>query len=222
MILLIDNYDSFVYNLDRYLRVLGAETVVIRNDDPALKKINTLTTRAIVLSPGPCTPREAGACESLIQDHHRAIPILGICLGHQCIASALGGKIVRSSLPVHGRTSEVFHNGTGLFADVPSPFKATRYHSLVLDESTLPEELQVVASTADGIPMAVQHQSHPLFGLQFHPESILTECGFLLLANFLRHAGIEVTSIPKPELSDVETAAQPDEWSSPAERTLHW
>lgn len=188
MILLIDNYDSFVYNLARYFQRLGQDTVVFRNDRIDAQDVREMKPEAIVLSPGPCTPNEAGCSLDVVREFHQTVPILGICLGHQTIAAALGGRIVRASEPMHGRTSEVFHDGRGIFVDLPNPLTGCRYHSLVVDESTVPACLEISARTADGTVMAIRHRNLPVVGLQFHPESILTDSGYSLLANFLRLA----------------------------------
>lgn len=190
MILLIDNYDSFVHNLARYLIELGCQTHVIRNDAITAEEIRRLVPAGIVISPGPCTPAEAGISCDVIREFGATIPLLGVCLGHQAIAAALGGRVIRAKEPVHGRTSLVYHNGTSLFAGLPSPFRATRYHSLIVEESTLPKELVVTARTSDGVPMALAHRSWPVWGVQFHPESVLTQHGRQLLANFLDLAGV--------------------------------
>ena len=192
MLLLIDNYDSFVYNLARYLVELGCETKVVRNDAMNIATLRLLKPKAIVISPGPCTPNEAGLSIELIRQLSDSIPIRGVCLGHQAIAAAFGGDIVRAPQPVHGRTSLLEHSGTGLFADLPSPLKVGRYHSLIVDEPTLSPELTITARTDDGIPMALQHRTRPLYGVQFHPESVLTVAGRPLLSNFLRLAGLPV------------------------------
>ena len=192
MILLIDNYDSFVYNLARYLQELGQETRVVRNNRMTLNEIRMLSPQAIVISPGPCTPSEAGISIELVQELSDSIPMLGICLGHQAIAAALGGKVLRSNSPQHGKTSDILHDGSGLFEGIPSPLKATRYHSLVIEENSLPAELRITARTSDAVPMGIEHRSRPLLGLQFHPESVLTEHGHRLLANFLHLARIEI------------------------------
>ncbi len=208
MILLVDNYDSFVFNLARYFERLGQSTRVVRNDalDPAA--IRNLRPEAIVLSPGPCAPEQAGCSLDVVRELHRELPILGICLGHQTIAQALGGQVVRAAEPVHGRSSEVFHNGQGVFAGLPNPLAACRYHSLVVNEATLPLELEVTARTTDGVVMALAHRNYPVVGLQFHPESILTERGYDLLAGFLRLAGIEAPktngSSPVATLAEME------------------
>ena len=192
MLLLIDNYDSFVHNLARYFRRLGQETLVVRNDAIDATGARKLAPEAIVISPGPCSPNEAGSSLEIVRELTGEVPILGVCLGHQAIAAALGGKVVRAREPMHGRTSAVLHNGLGLFAGLPSPLSACRYHSLVVEESTLPECLEATAYTADGVVMALAHREHPVFGVQFHPEAILTEGGFTLLTNFLRLASLEV------------------------------
>ena len=192
MILLIDNYDSFVHNLARYFARLGQETLVVRNDQLTVADVETLQPQAIVISPGPCTPVEAGCSVEVIRAFHQRLPILGICLGHQAIGAAFGGVIVRAVEPRHGRTSTIEHTGAGLFAALPSPLTVCRYHSLVIDEASLPVDLVVTARTADGTIMAIQHATAPVFGLQFHPEAALTEHGYAMLANFLRLAGCPV------------------------------
>lgn len=190
-VLLIDNYDSFVFNLERYVQELGLETDVVRNDAVSVAEVTARAPRAIILSPGPGTPQQAGICEQLVQQLGDTVPILGVCLGHQAIASALGGRVVRSSKPVHGRTALIQHNCSGLFEGCLTPLRVARYHSLSVDSETLPPCLQVTATTEDGIIMGMQHTRWPVFGVQFHPESILTQCGHQLLANFLRYAGFE-------------------------------
>jgi anthranilate synthase/aminodeoxychorismate synthase-like glutamine amidotransferase len=196
MILLVDNYDSFAHNLGRYFARLGHEPVVIRNDalDPATAR--RLAPQAVVISPGPCGPAEAGCSLALVRELPPELPVLGVCLGHQVIAAALGGRVVRAKAPRHGRGSLVYHDGDELFAGLSNPFKAGRYHSLVVEEATLPAELMATARTADGTLMALRHRRRPLFGVQFHPESILTEGGYLLLANFLRIAGLAAGELP--------------------------
>lgn len=191
MILVIDNYDSFVHNLARYFRQLGCETTVIRNDAITVDGIRKLAPDAIVISPGPCTPDQAGCSLDVVRQFGETIPILGICLGHQAIVQALGGTIVQAD-PVHGRQSEIRHDGSKMFSGIKSKFLAGRYHSLVAQRSDLPEDLSVTATTEDQLIMAVQHKRWPLIGLQFHPESILTQCGYQLLTNFLKLAGIVV------------------------------
>jgi anthranilate synthase/aminodeoxychorismate synthase-like glutamine amidotransferase len=193
MILLVDNYDSFVFNLARYFERLGQPTRVVRNDAIEAAAIAGLDPDAIVLSPGPRTPHEAGCSQEVVRSLAGRVPILGICLGHQAIGAALGGRIVRGVEPVHGRASPIFHEGRGVFAGLPSPFVAARYHSLVIERATVPPELEVTAWTAEGTIMAVAHRELPLVGLQFHPESILTHAGYELLAAFLRLGGIAVT-----------------------------
>lgn len=185
MILVIDNYDSFTYNLVQYLGELGAEQTVCRNDAVTVQEIEKMKPSHIVISPGPCTPREAGVSVSAVQGLSGRIPILGVCLGHQAIAEAFGGKVVRAPEIVHGKTSPVFHSGSPLYRDLPSPFEATRYHSLIVDRSSLPPELEIDAWTADGIVMGIHHNHVPTFGVQFHPESIATQHGKRLLKNFL-------------------------------------
>lgn len=199
MVLLIDNYDSFVFNLARYLRELGVETRTERNDRLSVREIRALAPDAIVISPGPCTPAEAGVSIAVIRELGPTIPLLGVCLGHQAIAAACGGRVLRAPEPVHGRTSEIEHSATRLFAGLPSPLTVGRYHSLIVDETTLPAALQVTARTADGLLMALEHRAAPIWGVQFHPESILTTGGHQLLANFLRLAGLPANAAPSPE-----------------------
>ena len=197
MILLIDNYDSFVFNLARYLRRLGQTTRVVRNNAIDTATVRALQPEAIVISPGPCTPDKAGCSLELVRDFCDELPILGICLGHQTIAQALGGRIVRANEPVHGRSSPIRHDGRGLFDGMASPITACRYHSLVVEENSLPECLEVSARLDDGTVMGLRHRQHPVVGLQFHPESILTDFGYMLLARFLRLAGLTVpTEVP--------------------------
>ncbi|HEY7026612.1 MAG TPA: aminodeoxychorismate/anthranilate synthase component II [Gemmatimonadales bacterium] len=185
MILLIDNYDSFVYNLARYVAELGHDPVVRRNDSITLDEIPGLEPSHIIISPGPCSPTEAGISTELIRRFGGSIPILGVCLGHQCIGAAYGGEIVRAKRPMHGKTSRIHHRGDGIFAGLPSPFLATRYHSLVIAPESVPPELRVTATAEDGEIMAVAHASHPVVGVQFHPESVLTEHGYRMLDQFL-------------------------------------
>ena len=181
----IDTYDSFTYNLVQYLGELGADVVVRRNDEITLDEIEKLHPDGIVVSPGPCTPNEAGVSVATIERFSGAIPILGVCLGHQAIGAALGGAIVRAARIMHGKTSPIHHDGRGVFRGLSNPFDATRYHSLVIERSTIPAELEVSAWTAEGEIMGVRHRSLPVEGVQFHPESILTDHGHALLANFL-------------------------------------
>jgi len=185
MIVLIDNYDSFAFNLVHSLGELGAEVRVHRNDKITSAAIVDADPDAIVLSPGPCTPKEAGICLDLIAAVSAKIPILGVCLGHQAIGDAFGGKVVRAPVPVHGKLSEIRHDSTGIFRGINTPFQATRYHSLVIDRASLPGELTVTADTEDGLIMGVAHGSLPVHGVQFHPESIASEHGHLMLQNFL-------------------------------------
>lgn len=190
MILLIDNYDSFVFNLARYFRELGQEVTVVRNDRVTVTEVAAMRPAAIVLSPGPCTPNESGICVEVVQQLGPSIPLLGVCLGHQTIAAALGGEVVRAAEPVHGRTSLVEHDARRLFAGLPNPLEATRYHSLIVPDATLPTCLRPTARTEDGVLMAFEHTNWPTFGVQFHPESVLTTGGHRLLQNFLDLAEI--------------------------------
>lgn len=206
MILLIDNYDSFVHNLARYFRRLGQETLVVRNTAIDAAGALRLAPQAIVLSPGPCTPAEAGCSIEVVRRLAGRVPILGVCLGHQTIGEAFGAAVVRAPQPMHGRTSAVHHAGSGTFAGLPNPLIAGRYHSLIVDEATLPAELKATAHTDDGVLMALEHREWPVVGVQFHPESILTEAGYDLLANFLRLAGIAAVSA-QPSRSDELRAA---------------
>ena len=187
MIVLIDNYDSFTFNLVHYLGGLGADVVVHRNDKISTADVMALSPDAIVLSPGPCTPNEAGICLDLIAKAAPTTPILGVCLGHQAIGQAFGGKVVRAA-PAHGKVFEIRHKGTGVFRGINGPFKATRYHSLVVERATMPAALGVNAETDDGLVMGVAHTSLPVHGVQFHPESIASEHGHLMLKNFLELA----------------------------------
>jgi len=186
MLLIIDNYDSFTYNLVQYFGELGAEPVVKRNDETCIAEIESLCPKAVVISPGPCTPKEAGISNEVIARVGPFLPILGVCLGHQCIGHVYGGAVVRAKRLMHGKTSPILHDGTGVFAGLPSPFEATRYHSLLIDPPTVPETLIVNAQTAEGEIMGVHHRAYPVHGVQFHPESILTRHGKDLLKNFLR------------------------------------
>jgi anthranilate synthase component 2 len=188
MILVIDNYDSFTYNLVHYLNELGAETRVYRNDDLSAAAAIALKPDAVLLSPGPCTPDDAGICLDLLRQAPEGLPILGVCLGHQSIGQAFGGRIVRAKALMHGKTSAIQHSGKGLFRDLPDPFTATRYHSLAVDGGSLPDVLEITAWTDDGEIMGLQHRSRPIHGVQFHPESIATEGGHKLLGNFLELA----------------------------------
>jgi anthranilate synthase component 2 len=185
MFLLIDNYDSFTYNLAQYFGELGCELVIKRNDEISLDEIAALAPRNICISPGPCTPREAGISKDIVLRFASKIPILGVCLGHQCIAEAYGGKIVRASTLMHGKLSTIRHNGSELFTDLPAPFEAGRYHSLVVERSSFPRCLEIIAESDDGEIMALRHREFPVYGVQFHPESVLTRDGKKILARFL-------------------------------------
>jgi len=223
MILLIDNYDSFVFNLARYLRELGQETVVVRNDAIDTDAIRKMQPEALLISPGPGTPHQAGNLVSIIDQLKRELPMLGVCLGHQAIAVAFGGAVIRAEQPVHGRTSPVQHQETDVFRGLPTPLEATRYHSLIVDAATLPVELQLTATTQEPsgnqTVMGIAHQQLPIFGVQFHPESILTEGGYRLLANFLHLAGCAVTSeIPSVHRQDERY----DHFKIPAGQPIHW
>ena len=188
MLLLIDNYDSFTYNLVHYLGEIGAETHVVRNDAMTVEEAIAFDPKAIVVSPGPCDPSSAGICIELIRKAAADIPIFGVCLGHQSIGEAFGGKIVRSDAIMHGKISSVSHIGSGIFRDIPDGFDATRYHSLTIEPESLPDCLEVTARTEDGTIMGVSHKQHPVHGVQFHPESIRSEHGKTLMANFLKLA----------------------------------
>jgi anthranilate synthase/aminodeoxychorismate synthase-like glutamine amidotransferase len=185
MLLMVDNYDSFTYNLVQYLRELGAEVVVHRNDRIGIEEIRALRPERIVLSPGPCSPAEAGICCDVVRAFGASVPLLGVCLGHQCIGAAYGGRVVRAGRLMHGKTSPIRHDGRGVFRGLPNPFEATRYHSLLIERETIPGCLTVSAETVEGEIMGVRHRTHPVEGVQFHPESILTQAGKDLLANFL-------------------------------------
>jgi anthranilate synthase component 2 len=191
MILVIDNYDSFTYNLVHYLNELGAQTSVVRNDALTVQEALSQGAEAILLSPGPCAPDQAGICLPLLRGAPDDLAILGVCLGHQAIGQAYGGDVIRAKSLMHGKTSPIHHTGKGIFKDMPNPFTATRYHSLSIDRATLPADLEITAWTEDGEIMGVQHKTRPIHGLQFHPESILTEGGHQLLANFLDLAGVK-------------------------------
>jgi anthranilate synthase component 2 len=204
MIVLIDNYDSFTFNLFHYLGGLGADVVVHRNDKISVADVMALEPNAIVLSPGPCTPNEAGICLNLIAKASPTTPILGVCLGHQAIGQAFGGKVVRAA-PLHGKVSEISHTGAGVFRGINGPLKATRYHSLVVERSSMPSALTVNAETADRLVMGLMHKSLPVHGVQFHPESIASEHGHLMLRNFIELAaawnarrGRDATKVRKP------------------------
>ena len=195
MILLIDNYDSFTYNLYQYLAELGAEVAVYRHDAISVAQAEALAPSHIVISPGPCTPHEAGVSNALIAALGPRIPLLGVCLGHQCIGEVFGGRIVRAPEPVHGKTSLIYHRGAGALAGLPQPFEAARYHSLIVERATLPPTLEVIAETADGLIMGLRHRDYPIIGVQFHPESILTRAGKGFLRNFLEQSRQTLTAV---------------------------
>ena len=186
MLLLIDNYDSFTYNLYQYLAELGAEVLIYRNDAITLAEVESLAPSHIVISPGPGAPARAGVSNAVIEHFGPRIPTLGVCLGHQCIGVVFGGQVIRAPLPVHGKIAQIIHRQRDLFYGLPNPFEGARYHSLVVERASLPEALAITAETEDGLIMAIQHQAYPITGLQFHPESILTQHGKALLQNFLR------------------------------------
>jgi para-aminobenzoate synthetase component 2 len=197
MILMIDNYDSFTYNLVQYLGELGADVRVYRNDQTTVSEIERLAPEKIVISPGPCTPREAGVSCEVIRHFAGRVPLLGVCLGHQCIGEVFGGEIVRAPSLFHGKTSMIYHDGRTIFQGLPRPFEATRYHSLVIRRETLPACLELSAETDDGVIMGVRHRELPIEGVQFHPESILTREGKNVLANFLSQAPVVEVAAPQ-------------------------
>lgn len=199
MILLLDNYDSFVYNLDRYLQRLGHQTVVVRSDAISVDAIAKLAPNAIVISPGPKTPNEAGCSLETIRRLGPTIPLLGVCLGHQAIGQAFGGQVVRAKAPVHGRASRIHHSQSPLFHRIPTPYEVARYHSLIVERPSLPSCLKVTAWSDDDEIMALEHCEHPIYGVQFHPESVLTQFGYQLLANFLALAGLGSCDIPESD-----------------------
>jgi len=221
MILLIDNYDSFVHNLARYFRRLGFDTEIVRNDAVAIEEIARRAPQAIVLSPGPCTPNEAGCSLDVVRELHREFPILGVCLGHQTIAASFGATVVRATEPMHGRTSLVHHSGSPLFRSVPSPFQACRYHSLVAERQTIPEALEVTATIDDGTVMAIEHRELPVCGVQFHPEAVLSSHGFQILANFLHWAGLPTNAdIEYLSRSEIENSETPERLLPPSPVTF--
>lgn len=185
MILVIDNYDSFVENLARYCRELGKKTIVYRNDKITINKIKELKPSHIILSPGPCTPNEAGICIDIVKEFYKTTPILGVCLGHQAIGQAFGGKIIKAKVPMHGKSSIIEHNKNGVMESIESPTKVARYHSLVVCYKSLPKELEVTSRTKENEIMAFQHKESPTFGVQFHPESVLTDSGYEIIRNFI-------------------------------------
>jgi anthranilate synthase component 2 len=209
---IIDNYDSFTYNLVHYFGDLGVETQVYRNDEKSAAWVLAQKPEAVVMSPGPCTPNEAGICLELVKRNKGGIPLLGVCLGHQAIGQAYGGRVIRAPILMHGKLSKIFHEGTGLFSGLPDGFEATRYHSLIVEAETLPSSLAFAARTADGLIMALAHRSEPVFGVQFHPESIASANGHAILANFLSLAGIKweprkkSLTLPKPETARLRAA----------------
>ena len=197
MILLIDNYDSFVHNLARYVRELGFEAEVHRNDALTPGDVAAMAPTHIIISPGPCTPAEAGASTEIVRQLGPTTPILGVCLGHQCIGAAYAGDIVRAGRPMHGRTSRIIHDGSSIFEDLPSPLRAARYHSLVIARESLPPSLRVVATSADDNEiMAVAHRTYPVVGVQFHPESAASEYGYAMLDRFIRGTGVRTAALP--------------------------
>lgn len=185
MLLVIDNFDSFTYNLVQYFGQLGKEQRVFRNNEITPEEAIALNPEKVVISPGPCSPDEAGCSLDMIRAFAGQVPLLGVCLGHQSVGQYFGGKVIRANRLMHGKTSPILHNGKGIFAGIPSPFKATRYHSLIVERETLPEELEITAETAEGEIMGLQHRHLPVYGVQFHPESLATEHGLKLLENFL-------------------------------------
>ena len=198
MILVLDNRDSFVYNLARYVRELGGEVVIRRSDEMTLSEVEGLAPSHIVISPGPCTPAEAGISTEVVRRFGPTTPILGVCLGHQCIGAAYGGDVVRAGYPMHGKTSLVSHDNSGIFAGLPSPLRVARYHSLVIEPATMPSDLRVLATADDdGAVMAFEHREHPVIGVQFHPESAATEYGYAMVARFLYRDRARLDSLPK-------------------------
>ncbi len=187
MLLVIDNFDSFTYNLVQYFGELGVENLIVRrNNEITLEEIHRLAPERICISPGPCSPNEAGISNEVLREFGPQIPILGVCLGHQCLGQVFGGEVIRAPRLMHGKTSPILHDGLNLFAGIPSPFSATRYHSLIVRRETLPDCLKITAETAEGEIMGLNHRDHPIYGVQFHPESILTEHGHRILENFLK------------------------------------
>lgn len=195
MILMLDNFDSFVYNLDRYVLQFGQKTLVVRSDAISVEAIERLEVQGIILSPGPQTPDEAGCSLEVVRRLGGKVPILGVCLGHQTIGQAMGGRIIRAPRPIHGQSSPIYHHHSRLMHGLPSPFEAGRYHSLVVEEASLPDCLRKTAWTEDGLIMGFEHREWDLMGVQFHPESILTNLGHTIIANFLRVCGVEIVNI---------------------------
>jgi anthranilate synthase component II len=202
MLILIDNYDSFTYNLVHFLGELGAPCEVIRNDKITADEVLAKKPQAIVLSPGPCTPNEAGICLDLIAKAGGKVPLLGVCLGHQAIGQVYGGKVIRAPEPLHGKLSTIRHTDAGVFKGLPEKFDVTRYHSLIVERGSLPDDLEVTAETPDGLIMGLQHKTHPVHGVQFHPESIASQQGHALLANFLTLAGLSPRRRNAPSARD--------------------
>jgi len=201
MIVLIDNYDSFTYNLYQYLGELGAQVLVVRNDAVSVAELEEMRPDGLVISPGPGTPGESGISMPAIEAFAGRVPVLGVCLGHQCIGQVYGGRVVRAPELKHGKTSEVYHTGKGVFAGLPSPFAATRYHSLIVNAATCPRELEVTAWTADGLIMGLRHRTLPVEGVQFHPESMMTRSGKALLANYLAQVTARVQVERSPQVA---------------------
>ena len=197
MLVVIDNYDSFTYNLVHFLGELGAESYVLRNDAKTADEVLSLKPSAIVVSPGPCDPDRAGICIDLTRKAAGKVPILGVCLGHQTIGQVFGGRVIRAPLAMHGKLSRIRHQGKGVFAGLANEFQATRYHSLIVERSTLPADLEITAETDDGLIMGLAHKRHAIHGVQFHPESVASEGGHRLLGNFLRLAGMPVRTVPQ-------------------------
>ncbi len=209
MILIVDNFDSFVHNLARYIRQLGQATCILRNNDPRLEDIQSLGAKAIVIAPGPMTPSKAGQCLQLIERYRESLPLIGVCLGHQAIVESFGGKTVLARQPMHGRTSQVTHNNHAMFLGIESPFQVCRYHSLVTDPLTFPTALETTAVVESAEIMAYAHRTLPVYGVQFHPEAILTQQGYLLLRNLLQLCGLAVGPVPSEELiTDHEFAGE--------------
>ena len=198
MIVVIDNYDSFTYNLVQYLGEMTGDVRVFRNDDVSVEEVAAAEPRAVVISPGPCTPAEAGISTALVAELAGRVPVLGVCLGHQCIGAAFGGRVVRGRAPVHGKVSEIRHDGRTIYEGLPNPLVGTRYHSLIVERESLPDTLEVSAELADGTIMGVRHKKVLVEGVQFHPESVLTAAGKDLLRNFLRMAGVQTAPLEAP------------------------
>ena len=221
MILLVDNYDSFVHNLARYVRELGHQAVVVRNDALTLDDVTSLAPSHIILSPGPCSPAESGMSLSIVERFGPTIPILGVCLGHQCIGAAYGGEIVRAGRPVHGRTSRIRHDGSSVFSGLPSPLRVARYHSLVIERSTIPSCLRVLATAVDdGEVMAVAHREHPVVGVQFHPESAASQHGYAILDRFISGDASDAAALPSRADGSDERGDTHAPWAIPGEEAV--